>query len=88
MGFITWLIGGGIMGGLANLILKRDAPQDMFLDILVGIVGAILAGWAFAPFEGAGALNDRITLPDFLVSLAGAVILLAIIHVFTRVRAK
>jgi uncharacterized membrane protein YeaQ/YmgE (transglycosylase-associated protein family) len=88
MGFIAWLVSGGIMGCLANLVLKRDASQDLLLDIVVGIVGAIIAGWAFAPFEGTGTLNDSITLAGIGISMAGAAVLLAIIHFFTRIRAK
>lgn len=79
MGIIIWLIVGGIVGWLASLIMKRDAQQGIILNIIVGIVGALIAGWIFG-----GGINQTITLTSFLYSLIGAVILLAIVNLFTR----
>ncbi len=79
MGIIIWLIVGGIVGWLASLIMKRDAQQGIILNIVVGIVGALIAGWIFG-----GGINQTITLTSFLYSLIGAVILLAIVNLFTR----
>ncbi|WP_374012842.1 GlsB/YeaQ/YmgE family stress response membrane protein [Pseudoxanthomonas koreensis] len=83
MGIIIWLIVGGIVGWLASLIMKRDGQQGILLNIVVGIVGAMLAGWLFG-----GGINDAITIRTFLFSLIGAVILLAIVNLFTRGRAR
>ena len=79
MGIIIWLIVGGVVGWLASLIMKRDAQQGIILNIVVGIVGALIAGWIFG-----GGINQTITLTSFLYSLIGAVILLAIVNLFTR----
>ena len=79
MGIIIWLIVGGVVGWLASLIMKRDAQQGIILNIVVGIVGALIAGWIFG-----GGINQAITLTSFLYSLIGAVILLAIVNLFTR----
>lgn len=79
MGIIIWLIVGGIVGWLASLIMKRDAQQGITLNIIVGIVGALIAGWIFG-----GGINQAITLTSFVYSLIGAVILLAIVNLFTR----
>lgn len=79
MGIIIWLIVGGIVGWLASLIMRRDAQQGIFLNIIVGIIGALLAGWLFG-----GGINQAITLWSFVWSLVGAVILLAIVNLFTR----
>lgn len=79
MGIIIWLIVGGIVGWLASLIMKRDAQQGIILNIIVGIVGALIAGWIFG-----GGINQAITLTSFVYSLIGAVILLAIVNLFTR----
>ncbi len=79
MGIIIWLIVGGIVGWLARLIMKRDAQQGIILNVIVGIVGALIAGWIFG-----GGINQAITLMTFIYSLIGAVILLAIVNLFTR----
>ncbi|MCW0393665.1 hypothetical protein NB696_000657 [Xanthomonas sacchari] len=83
MGIIIWLIVGGIVGWLASIIMRRDAQQGMILNIVVGIVGALIAGWLFG-----GGINQAITLWTFLYSLIGAIILLAIVNLFTRGRAR
>ncbi|KAG1188120.1 hypothetical protein G6F35_014322 [Rhizopus arrhizus] len=79
MGIIIWLIVGGIVGWLASIIMKRDAQQGIILNIVVGIVGALISGWLFG-----GGINEAITIRTFLFSLIGAVILLAIVNLFTR----
>ena len=84
MGIIIWLIVGGLCGWLASIIMKRDAQQGIFLNIIVGIVGAVLAGWLISPLVGVGTINDGITIGSFLVSLVGAVILLFIVNLITR----
>ena len=83
MGIIIWLIVGGIVGWLASLLMKRDAQQGILLNIVVGLVGAVLAGWIFG-----GGINEAITIRTFLFSIVGAVILLAIVNLFTRGRVR
>ncbi len=83
MGIIIWLIVGGIVGWLASLIMRRDAQQGILLNIIVGIIGAVLAGWIFG-----GGINEAITIRTFLFSIIGAVILLAIVNLFTRGRVR
>jgi uncharacterized membrane protein YeaQ/YmgE (transglycosylase-associated protein family) len=83
MGIIIWLIVGGIVGWLASIIMRRDAQQGIILNIVVGIVGALIAGFLFG-----GGINQVITLWTFLYSLIGAIILLAIVNLFTRGRAR
>lgn len=89
MSIIIWLIVGGIIGWVASLIMKTDAQQGIFLNIVVGIVGAFLGGWLFGLFFGGGAdVNDGISLTSILVSLVGAIILLAIVNLFRRGRVR
>ena len=90
MGIIIWLIVGGIVGWLASLIMKRDAQQGIILNIIVGIVGAFLGGWLGGMFLGQGAnINESgLSVTSFIVSLVGAVILLAIVNMFTRGRVR
>ncbi|MFD1612814.1 GlsB/YeaQ/YmgE family stress response membrane protein [Sphingomonas tabacisoli] len=81
MGLIVWLVVGGIIGWLASIIMRTDAQQGIFLNIIVGIVGAFLGGLIFS----GGSINSNgLTLYSFLVSLLGAVVLLAIVNLFRR----
>ena len=84
MNLIIWLVVGGIVGWLASIIMKRDAQQGIIMNIVVGIIGALLAGWLISPLVGVGSINSGLSVGSFLVSLLGAVILLAIVNLFTR----
>lgn len=88
MNLIIWLVIGGIVGWLASIIMKRDAQQGILLNVVVGIIGAFLAGWFISPLVGVGSINSGLSVGSFLVSLVGAVILLAIVNLFTRGRAR
>lgn len=83
--FIIWIILGGILGWLASLIMRTDAQQGTFLNIVVGIIGAFLAGWFLTPLFGISTINqNNFSMPSLLVSLLGAIILLAIVNLFRR----
>jgi uncharacterized membrane protein YeaQ/YmgE (transglycosylase-associated protein family) len=85
MTFIAWIIIGGILGWLASIVMKTDAQQGLFLNIVVGIVGALLGGWLLAPLFGTGTINqDDFSIGSLLVSFLGAIILLAIVNLFRR----
>ena len=88
MGILVWLIVGGVVGWLASIIMRTDAQQGILLNVVVGIVGALLAGFVVSPMLGIGTINQGITLATFLVSLVGAVILLAIVNLFRRGRVR
>ena len=59
MNFIIWIVVGGILGWLASLVMRTDAQQGLFLNIVVGIVGALLGGWLLAPLFGTGTINQN-----------------------------
>ena len=80
MGLIIWLIIGGVVGWLASIIMRTDAQQGILMNIVVGIVGAFIGGLIFS----GGTINQVVTLQSFLVSLVGAVILLAIVNLARR----
>jgi uncharacterized membrane protein YeaQ/YmgE (transglycosylase-associated protein family) len=85
MNLIIWLIVGGIIGWLASLIMKTDAQQGVILNIVVGIVGALLGGWLLSPLVGAGTVNQGdFSLMGLLVSLGGAIILLLVVNLIRR----
>lgn len=87
MNFIIWLIVGGIIGWLASIVMKR--PEGMILNIVVGIVGAMLGGWLISPMLGAGTINQNdFSIGGLVVSFLGAVILLAIVNLVTRGRPR
>ena len=88
MGILIWLIVGGVVGWLASIIMRTDAQQGMLLNVVVGIVGALLAGFVVSPMLGIGTINEGISVATFLVSLVGAVILLAIVNLFRRGSAR
>ena len=81
MGLIIWLIVGGVVGWLASKIMRTDAQQGLILNVVVGIVGAFLAGLLFT----GGTINQApLSIESFLVSLLGAVILLGIVNLLRR----
>jgi uncharacterized membrane protein YeaQ/YmgE (transglycosylase-associated protein family) len=89
MNFIIWIVIGGIIGWLASLVMKTDAQQGLFLNVVVGIVGALLGGWLLSPLFGTGTINsDDFSPLSLLVSFLGAVILLAIVNLVFRGRAR
>ena len=85
MNIILWLIAGAFIGWLASRIMGTSSQQGLLLDIVVGIVGAVLAGWFLTPLFGISTINQsNFSLPALLVSLLGAIILLAIVKLLTR----
>ena len=87
MGFIAWIIVGGILGWLASIVMKTNDQQGIFLNIVVGIVGAFLGGLLIAPLVGTGTINrGDFSIASLLVSFVGALILLAVVNFFRRRR--
>lgn len=85
MGLIVLLIVGGLIGWVASLIMRTDGQQGIILNIVVGIVGALIAGFLVTPLLGGVPITSGvISLQSVLVSLLGAVVLLAIINLFRR----
>jgi uncharacterized membrane protein YeaQ/YmgE (transglycosylase-associated protein family) len=89
---MTWLliiVIGGILGWLASIVMRRDAQQGILLNIVVGIVGAILGGLLLAPLIGGDSITEgNFDIRSLLTSFLGAVILLAIVNLFTRKRVR
>lgn len=89
MDWIIIIVVGGILGWLASIIMRTDAQQGIFLNVVVGIVGALLGRAVLAPLIGGGSITDNpLSLTNILVSLLGAVILLAIINLVRRGRVR
>ena len=85
IGLVLCLVVGGIIGWLASIVMRTDAQQGMFLNIVVGIIGAMLGGFLLAPMFGTGTINQNdFSLSSLFISFLGAVVLLMIVNLFRR----
>lgn len=84
MNLIIYLIAGAIVGYVASRIMHTNGQQGTLLDIVVGVIGAFIAGYFLSPLFGIGTINDAITLPTMLVTLLGAVVLLWVVKAVRR----
>lgn len=85
MNILIWLVVGGVIGWIASLVVGTDARQGVLLNVIVGIVGALVGGWLISPMVGVGTINDgTFNLASLGVSLAGAIILLVIVNLIRR----
>ncbi|OQW74741.1 MAG: transglycosylase [Proteobacteria bacterium ST_bin14] len=79
VGLIVWLVVGGVVGWLASMVMRTDGQQGMLLNIIVGIIGSVIASFLFG-----GGINQVITVTTFVYSLIGAIILLALVNLVRR----
>jgi uncharacterized membrane protein YeaQ/YmgE (transglycosylase-associated protein family) len=87
MNILIWLIVGGVIGWLASIIMRTE--EGVVLNIVVGIVGALLGGWLISPLVGAATFNQAdFSVAGLGVSLLGAIILLAVVNLFRSGRAR
>ncbi|MCH7344735.1 GlsB/YeaQ/YmgE family stress response membrane protein [Pelomonas sp. CA6] len=85
MNFIIWLVVGGLIGWVASILMRTDGQQGLLLNVVVGIVGAMIAGAFVSPLVGVPTINQGVfSLGALLVSLVGAVLLLAVVNLFRR----
>ena len=85
MGLIILIVVGGILGWLASIVMRTDGQQGIFLNVIVGIVGALLAGFLLVPLIGGGSITEgNFSVTSLLVSFLGAVVLLAIVNLVRR----
>ena len=79
------IVVGGILGWLASIVMRTDGQQGILLNVVVGIVGALLGGYLLAPLLNfGGSITEGISMSSLLVSFLGAVILLAIVNLVRR----
>jgi uncharacterized membrane protein YeaQ/YmgE (transglycosylase-associated protein family) len=82
---MVWLAVGGVIGWIASIVMNTNTQQGIVLNVVVGVVGALVAGWMISPLVGQGTINQgNFSLPSLLVSFVGAVILLAVVNLFRR----
>jgi len=86
MTILVWLVVGGLIGWVASVLMGTDGRQGIILNVVVGIVGAALGGWLFGGAFGASTINQgNLSLGGIMVSLVGAVILIAGLKLIRRV---
>lgn len=88
MGWIIAIIVGGVAGWLASLVMARDASMGIFLNIIVGIIGAVVGNLLAGPLFGINTTIQTFNLPGFLVAIVGAIVLLAIVNLVQRGRVR
>jgi uncharacterized membrane protein YeaQ/YmgE (transglycosylase-associated protein family) len=89
MNFIIWLVIGGVLGWLASIVMRTNEQQGIFLNVVVGIIGAVLGAVVLAPLIDSGTINDGdYSLASLGVSFVGAVVLLAIVNLVRRRRIR
>lgn len=81
MGLILWLVIGGVVGWLASMVMGTDARQGMLMNIVVGVVGAVIAGWIFG---GGASINSVVSVRSMAFSLVGAILLLGLVRLLRR----
>ena len=83
--FSIWIIIGGLLGWIATLMMRTNANQVVFVNVLVGIMGAFIAGMFLSPLFGVETINqNNFSAGAMMVSLLGSVILLAVLGLFRR----
>lgn len=89
MNFIIWLVIGGVLGWLASIVMRTDGQQGIFLNVVVGIIGAVLGGLVLAPMIGSGTINDGdYSIASLGVSFVGSIVLLAVVNLLRRGRTR
>jgi uncharacterized membrane protein YeaQ/YmgE (transglycosylase-associated protein family) len=86
MGLVSWIILGGLAGWIASMIMKRNESMGIFANIFVGIIGAFIGGLVMNLIGGQGITGFNIG--SFLIALVGSVILLAIVNLVKRGKAR
>ena len=81
MSFLAWIVLGLIAGFIGSKIVNRSG-EGIFLDILLGIVGAVIGGWVFTRFGAAGVTG--VNLYSILVAVVGSIIFLLVYHMIRR----
>ena len=82
MNILIYLLAAAVIGWVASEIMKDRA--SLLINIVVAVVGAFLAGYFLSPIFHVGTINDAINLPTMLVTLLGAIIVIAIVHLIRR----
>lgn len=83
MGLLIYIIFGGLVGWVASLLMGTDGQQGILLNVVVGVVGAVLGSWLFS-LVGIGGGISGFNISSFVVALVGAVVLIALLKALRR----
>lgn len=85
MGILVLILTGGLLGWLASIVMRTDAQQGILLNIVVGVAGALIAGFLINPMIGGGnILAGDYSASSIIVSFAGSIVLLAVVNLVRR----
>ncbi|HWQ04849.1 MAG TPA: GlsB/YeaQ/YmgE family stress response membrane protein [Longilinea sp.] len=84
MNILIYLVAAAVIGWIATEIMHDRG--GLLINIVVAVIGAFLAGYFLSPLFHVGTINDAVTIPTMLLTLLGAIILLAIVRLFRRRR--
>lgn len=82
MNILLWIILGGLAGWIASMIMKTNASQGLFADIIIGIIGAFIGGFVASMLGGSGVTGFNFY--SLLIAVIGAVVLIWIMRMFRR----
>lgn len=88
MGWIIAIIVGGVAGWLASMVMRRDASMGIFLNIIVGIIGAVIGNLLAGALFGVQGSIQEFSLTGFIIAVIGAIVLLAIVNLVQRGRVR
>ncbi len=89
MNVIIWLVVGGLIGWVASMVMGTNGRQGIILNVVVGIIGAFLGGWLLSGLLGSSTINQgNFSVSGLVVSLLGAIILLAIVRLVRGAAAR
>lgn len=80
MGIILWLIFGALAGWIASLIMGTNRSQGLLLDIVMGILGALIGGFLASNLLGRGVSNNPFDIVSLVIAVIGAIILTVIVR--------
>jgi uncharacterized membrane protein YeaQ/YmgE (transglycosylase-associated protein family) len=82
MGIIAWIIVGGLAGWLAGLVVQEKRPRGCLMNVVVGIVGAVIGGAIFRMLGGSGV--SGVNVWSIFVAFIGSVILLTVLNILAK----
>ena len=81
---IVWIVFGALVGWIASMIMGTDSQQGGLANVVIGIIGALIGGYIARGFGGTGVTGFNFI--SFIVALGGAILLIAVVKMFSRGR--